>query len=157
MLEVVGVGKIKPNILLIGFKNDWRVCDQHSLSQYFATIQSVFQCLSLQKVTSNLILLFVCISKTLLHSAGFSLHVGVAILRVSGGLDYSALLGDSDQPFQGGEDGRPPSIILETPPGTPDAERHNTISDSPFGTSNIAETLKDPKRSKKSKKNLKLL
>ena len=158
MLEVVGVGKIKPNILLIGFKNDWRVCDQHSLSQYFATIQSVFQCLSLKKVTSNLILLFVCNSITLLlYSAGFSLHVGVAILRVSGGLDYSAVLGDSDQPFHGGEDGRPPSIILETPPGTPDAERRNTISDSPFGTSNIAETSKDPKRTKKSKKNLKLL
>nr|CAH0112011.1 unnamed protein product [Daphnia galeata] len=104
MLEVVGVGKIKPNILLIGFKNDWRVCDQHSQAS---------------------------ISPQYSH-AGFSLHVGVAILRVSGGLDYSAVLGDSDQPFQGGEDGRPPSIILETPPGTPDAERRNTISDSPF-------------------------
>ena len=100
MLEVVGVGKIKPNILLIGFKNDWRVCDQHSLSQYFATIQSVFQCLSLKKVTSNLILLFVCNSTTLLlYSAGLSLHVGVAILRVSEGLDYSAVLGDSINPF----------------------------------------------------------
>jgi hypothetical protein len=42
MLEVVGVGKIMPNILFIGFKNDWRVCDKNSLSQYFATIQSVF-------------------------------------------------------------------------------------------------------------------
>lgn len=41
MLEVVGIGKIVPNILLIGYKNDWRVCDKQSLSQYFATIQSV--------------------------------------------------------------------------------------------------------------------
>ncbi len=53
--------------------------------------------------------------------------------------------------------GRPPSIILETPPGTPDAERRNTISDSPFGTSNIAETSKDPKRTKKSKKELEIV
>lgn len=39
MLEVVGVGKIKPNILLMGFKNDWRTCDKQQLDDYFATIQ----------------------------------------------------------------------------------------------------------------------
>ena len=39
MLEVAGVGKMKPNILLMGFKNDWRICDKPSLDQYFATIQ----------------------------------------------------------------------------------------------------------------------
>ena len=87
------------------------------------------------------------------------MHVGVAILRVSEGLDYSAILGDSDQPFQsgGGDDSRSPSVILETPPGTPDVERHSTINDSPFGSSNVAETSKDPKKFKKSKKNRKLL
>lgn len=41
MLEVAGVGKIRPNILVIGYKNDWRVCDRQSLKQYFATIQLV--------------------------------------------------------------------------------------------------------------------
>jgi len=41
MLEVAGVGKMKPNILLMGFKNDWCTCDQQSLDQYFATIQLV--------------------------------------------------------------------------------------------------------------------
>lgn len=39
MLEAVGVGKMKPNILLIGYKNDWRHCDKKSLDQYFATMQ----------------------------------------------------------------------------------------------------------------------
>ena len=39
MLQVAGVGKMKPNILLMGFKNDWRICDKPSLDQYFATIQ----------------------------------------------------------------------------------------------------------------------
>lgn len=39
MLEVAGVGKMKPNILLLGFKADWRNCDKQSLDQYFAAIQ----------------------------------------------------------------------------------------------------------------------
>ncbi len=39
MLEVVGVGKIKPNILMIGFKTDWRTCDKANLEDYFSTIQ----------------------------------------------------------------------------------------------------------------------
>jgi len=39
MLQVGGVGKIKPNILLLGFKSDWRTCEKTSLDQYFATIQ----------------------------------------------------------------------------------------------------------------------
>ena len=39
MLQASGVGKMKPNILLMGFKNDWRTCDQPALDQYFATIQ----------------------------------------------------------------------------------------------------------------------
>ena len=41
MLEVAGVGKMKPNILLMGFKNDWRTCDKPALDQYFATIQLI--------------------------------------------------------------------------------------------------------------------
>jgi solute carrier family 12 sodium/potassium/chloride transporter 2 len=39
MLQAFGVGKMKPNILSMGFKNDWRTCDQPALDQYFATIQ----------------------------------------------------------------------------------------------------------------------
>ena len=40
LLEVAGVGKMRPNILLMGFKNDWRTCDdKQSLDQYFSTLQ----------------------------------------------------------------------------------------------------------------------
>ena len=39
LLQVAGVGKMKPNILLLGYKNDWQVCDQPSLNQYFNIIQ----------------------------------------------------------------------------------------------------------------------
>jgi hypothetical protein len=46
---------------------------------------------------------------------------------------------------------------MDTPPGTPDVERHNTISDSPFGSSNNVDTSKDPKKAKKSKKNMTLM
>ena len=39
MLQVSGVGKMKPNILLMGYKKDWRTCDKESLDEYFAAIQ----------------------------------------------------------------------------------------------------------------------
>lgn len=39
MLGLTGLGKMKPNILLLGYKNDWLESSRHSLDQYFATIQ----------------------------------------------------------------------------------------------------------------------
>lgn len=41
MLNLSGVGKVKPNILMMGFKNDWSTCDRNSLDQYVLTIQWV--------------------------------------------------------------------------------------------------------------------
>lgn len=39
MLGLVGVGKVKPNILMMGYKNDWTTCDFNSLDEYVLTIQ----------------------------------------------------------------------------------------------------------------------
>ena len=39
MLSLAGLGKMKPNILLLGFKNDWRTCDKQVLEEFIATIK----------------------------------------------------------------------------------------------------------------------
>jgi len=39
MLEVTGVGRMQPNVLLMGYKHDWRTCDIQSLERYFAVFQ----------------------------------------------------------------------------------------------------------------------
>lgn len=39
MLASSGLGKMKPNVLLLGYKNNWRTCETESLDQYFNTIQ----------------------------------------------------------------------------------------------------------------------
>lgn len=65
LLQATGIGKLRPNILLMGFKNDWRTCDQSELEKYFNVV----------------------------HKA-FDLYLAVAILRVPNGLDYSHILGD---------------------------------------------------------------
>lgn len=39
MLGLAGVGKVKPNILLMGYKNNWSTCDRTALDQYVLTIQ----------------------------------------------------------------------------------------------------------------------
>ena len=77
------------------------------------------------------------------------MHVAVAILRVNEGLDYSAILGDASQLADGESLG--PSIA-ETPPGTPNIERHSSfVSESPLGETKIKET-KETKKDKSKKK-----
>ncbi len=39
LLSAAGVGKMRPNILLLGYKNDWRTVEKAVLDQYFASIQ----------------------------------------------------------------------------------------------------------------------
>nr|CAH0112221.1 unnamed protein product [Daphnia galeata] len=67
MLGLSGVGKVKPNILMMGYKNDWLTCDRKSLDEYVLTIHT-----------------------------GFEMNVGVAILRLQEGLDCSEILADID-------------------------------------------------------------
>lgn len=65
LMQATGIGKLRPNILLMGYKNDWRTCDHNELEKYFNVV----------------------------HKA-FDLYLAVAILRVPKGLDYSHILGD---------------------------------------------------------------
>ncbi len=41
LLQLAGMGKLRPNILLLGFKNDWRYCASEHLEEYVGIIQSV--------------------------------------------------------------------------------------------------------------------
>ena len=65
LMQASGIGKLRPNILLMGFKNDWQTCDSAELDKYF----------------------------NIVHKA-FDMSLAVAILRVPDGLDYSQVLGD---------------------------------------------------------------
>ncbi|CAG7732395.1 unnamed protein product, partial [Allacma fusca] len=60
LLQACGVGKLRPNILLMGYKNNWAVCNGDELRHYFNTI----------------------------HKA-LDMHLSVTILRVDTGLDFS--------------------------------------------------------------------
>lgn len=39
LLQVSGIGKLRPNILLMGYKKNWQSSDVHELNDYFALIQ----------------------------------------------------------------------------------------------------------------------
>lgn len=41
LMQASGVGKLKPNILLMGYKTDWQDCDTTELQAYFNTIHKV--------------------------------------------------------------------------------------------------------------------
>ncbi|XP_054287482.1 bumetanide-sensitive sodium-(potassium)-chloride cotransporter-like isoform X1 [Macrosteles quadrilineatus] len=67
LMQIAGLGKLRPNTVLIGYKSDWQTCPRDHLIQYFGII----------------------------HSA-LDTYLAVAILRMPNGLDYSALLQDKD-------------------------------------------------------------
>lgn len=67
MLQTTGIGKLSPNVLMLGYKNDWTTCNHDELLAYF----------------------------NVLHSA-FDHRLAVTILRVRDGLDYSKLTIEED-------------------------------------------------------------
>lgn len=39
MLQTLGIGKLRPNLVLVGFKSDWQTCPLPDLCDYFNIIQ----------------------------------------------------------------------------------------------------------------------
>ncbi|KAF5270453.1 hypothetical protein FQR65_LT17843 [Abscondita terminalis] len=67
LLQTTGIGKLSPNVLMMGFKNDWKICNTDALEAYF----------------------------NILHKA-FENRLAVAILRMQEGLDYSRIMEEDD-------------------------------------------------------------
>ncbi|KAK5649405.1 hypothetical protein RI129_000434 [Pyrocoelia pectoralis] len=67
LLQTTGIGKLSPNVLMMGFKNDWKICNMDHINAYF----------------------------NVLHNA-FENRLAVAILRLPDGLDYSRILEEDE-------------------------------------------------------------
>ncbi|XP_043223696.1 solute carrier family 12 member 3-like isoform X1 [Amphibalanus amphitrite] len=65
LMQLAGLGNLKPNMTLMGYKNDWRTCPRDEVQQYFS-----------------------CVNEALDN------YLAVAILRVKNGLDFSAEMGE---------------------------------------------------------------
>lgn len=39
LLKASGIGKLRPNILLMGHKSDWQTCPKEDLEMYFEVLQ----------------------------------------------------------------------------------------------------------------------
>ncbi|XP_059486836.1 solute carrier family 12 member 1 [Neocloeon triangulifer] len=72
LMQASGVGKLKPNILLMGYKGSWRECSSQELTMYFDTM----------------------------HKA-LDMHLAVAILRVQEGFDYSKVVASNEEVMNG--------------------------------------------------------
>ncbi|KAK9736670.1 Amino acid permease [Popillia japonica] len=67
LLQSSGIGKLAPNVLMMGYKNNWRTCNSQELISYF----------------------------NVLHAA-FDNRLSVVILRVADGLDYSKIMEEDE-------------------------------------------------------------
>ncbi|CAG7731127.1 unnamed protein product, partial [Allacma fusca] len=63
IMQLSGLGKLKPNMVMMGYKNDWLTSSRQSVKEYV----------------------------NIIHEA-LNMHLAVSILRVPGGLDYSNVL-----------------------------------------------------------------
>jgi solute carrier family 12 sodium/potassium/chloride transporter 2 len=66
-LELHGLGKLSPNMVMLGFKEDWNIFPNDA-EEYFKVLQSAFE-----------------------------MNLSVGILRVSGGMDISAIVGAAER------------------------------------------------------------
>nr|CAH0110941.1 unnamed protein product [Daphnia galeata] len=66
LMQLSGLGKMKPNLVLMGYKRDWNVCPEDELNAYFGVIH-----------------------------AAFDTYLSLAILRAPEGLDFSGLIAES--------------------------------------------------------------
>ncbi|PSN39492.1 Bumetanide-sensitive sodium-(potassium)-chloride cotransporter [Blattella germanica] len=67
LMQISGLGKLRPNMVLMGYKSNWRTCDREELKQYFNVI----------------------------HNA-LDRYLAVGILRLPEGLDYSGVIEDEE-------------------------------------------------------------
>ncbi|XP_077514330.1 bumetanide-sensitive sodium-(potassium)-chloride cotransporter-like [Amblyomma americanum] len=65
LIQLVGVGKLRPNVVLMGFKANWQTCPKQELQEYFDAIH---------------------------HS--FDSHMALCILRLAEGIDFSKYAGE---------------------------------------------------------------
>jgi len=42
-MQTVGLGKLKPNIIMLGYKSNWLKCSSHDLNMYFNVLQYVLR------------------------------------------------------------------------------------------------------------------
>ncbi|CAG0914745.1 unnamed protein product [Notodromas monacha] len=68
LIQLAGIGRLKPNMLLLGFKADWRVAPKDELVYYVNTIH-----------------------------AAFDSYLAVGILRLKDGLDYSNMVENDEE------------------------------------------------------------
>ncbi|RXG73338.1 Solute carrier family 12 member 2 [Armadillidium vulgare] len=90
LFQFTGLGNLRPNMVLLGFKSDWRDCDLEILRDYFNTIH-----------------------------AAFNFYLAVSILRVPNGFDHSHILEDETLPTLK-ESPEKEDVNVEITPSTPD-------------------------------------
>lgn len=39
LMQASGLGKLRPNIIMMGFKSDWKTCKKDDLAKYFHVMQ----------------------------------------------------------------------------------------------------------------------
>lgn len=53
LMQTVGLGKLKPNIIMLGYKNNWFKCSAQDLNMYFNVLQYV--CLQIEWFNGNIL------------------------------------------------------------------------------------------------------
>jgi solute carrier family 12 (sodium/potassium/chloride transporter), member 2 len=53
LMQASGVGKLRPNVVLMGYKSDWWSCDSEDFKAYYRVIQYVHEANCLPPIPGN--------------------------------------------------------------------------------------------------------
>jgi solute carrier family 12 sodium/potassium/chloride transporter 2 len=81
LLQLSGIGKMRPNVLMMGFKNDWRETSERDMLDYFDTLRFVCSVKVVQSKDSRFLFST--------FSVAFEMYMAIAIFRNSVGLDFT--------------------------------------------------------------------
>ncbi|XP_046400553.1 bumetanide-sensitive sodium-(potassium)-chloride cotransporter-like [Ischnura elegans] len=100
LVQATGVGKMRPNVMLVGYKADWQTCPPRSLRQYFDVLLMALD-----------------------H------HLGLAVLRNGDYLDYRKILDDNNESAAIEAAVRSSTPAPPTPQATPSVPRRRKVTE----------------------------
>ncbi|CAG0912316.1 unnamed protein product [Notodromas monacha] len=95
LIQLAGLGNLRPNMMLLGYKSDWREAPKNDVIAYVNVVQQLRTPGSVFGVTGKMPVQIgppKIQSMNKFFNSAFEHFMAVGILRVKGGLDYSSVL-----------------------------------------------------------------
>lgn len=89
LFQSTGLGRMKPNVLVMGYKKNWRKAQPGIIENYIGVLQYVYQIISRSFSVQFWVSKSRFVTIPYIFSDAFDLQYGVCVLRLKEGLDIT--------------------------------------------------------------------